>query len=78
MESRNGQRNQTARDSCADSSLKDTSSKACAAMYRTRQLPGGLGLIKGDPWQTEVNLYLKPRYVRAAKRELITQLGDFH
>ena len=76
MESRNGQRNQAARDSCADSCSKDTSSKACAAMYRTCQLPDGLGLVKEDPWQTKVNLCLKPRYVRAAKRELITQLDQ--
>ena len=29
-----------------------------------------------DPWQTKVNLCLKPRYVRAAKWELITQLDQ--
>nr|MDO8110675.1 hypothetical protein [Candidatus Sigynarchaeota archaeon] len=66
MESRRGQRNQTARDNRADSCSKGTGSKACAATYRTCQLLGGIGLIKEDPWQTKVNLCLKPRYVWAA------------
>ena len=76
MESRKGQRNQTARDNRADSCPKGTGSEACAATYRTCQLPGGIGLIKEDPWQTKVNLCLKPRYVGAAKWELITQLDQ--
>lgn len=76
MESQKGQRYQTARDNRADSCSKGTGSKACAATYRTRQLPGGIGLIKEGPWQTNVNLRLKPRYVRAAKWERITQLDQ--
>jgi hypothetical protein len=76
MESRKGQRNQTARDNRADSCSKGTGSKACAATYRICQLPGGVGLIMEDPWQTKVNLCLKPRYVRAAKWGLITQLDQ--
>ena len=71
MESRKGQRNQTARGNRADSCSKGTGSKACAATYRTCQLPGGVRLIKEDPWQTKVNLCLKPRYDRAAKWGLI-------
>jgi len=46
------------------------------ATYQTCQLPGGVGLIKEDPWQTKVNLCLKPRDVWAAKWELITQLDQ--
>jgi hypothetical protein len=76
MESRKGQRNQTARDNRADSCSKGTGSKAYAATYQTCQLLGGVGLIMEDPWQTRVNLCLKPRYVRAAKREQTTQLDQ--
>jgi hypothetical protein len=76
MESRIRQRNQTARGNRADSRSKGAGSKACAATYRTCQLPGGLGLTKKDSWQTKVNLYLKPRYVRAAKWGLMTQLDQ--
>jgi len=76
MESRKGQRNQIARDNRADSCSKGTGSKAYAATYRTCQLLGGVGLIKEDPWQTKVNLCLKPRYDQAAKWELITQLDQ--
>ena len=51
-------------------------SEACVATYCTCQLPGRVGLIKEDPWQTKVNLCLKPRNARAAKWELITQLDQ--
>ena len=67
MKSRNGQRSRTARGNRADSCSKGTGSKACTATYRNHQLPGGNGLTNEDPWQTKVNLCLKPRHIKAAK-----------
>ena len=61
---------QRARGTCGDSRPKDGGSKASAGMYRTRQLPVGVGLANRNPRLTNMNSWLKPREKRAAKGKL--------
>lgn len=74
VESRRRQQNQTVRGNGTDSCPKGTSSKACAAMYLTRWLPGGKGLTRKAHGKPMVNLRLKRRETEAAKMGDDTQL----
>ena len=61
---------QGASDTRGDSRPKDGGLKASAGMYRTRQLPVGVGLVSENPRLTNMNSWLKPREKRAAKGKL--------
>jgi len=61
---------QGARGNHGDCNSKGCNSKASMVMYRTRQFPIGVGLASINLRVIHMNLWLKPREKRAAKREL--------
>src|SRR6056297_535504 len=61
---------QGARGNHGDCNSKGCNSKASMVTYRTRQFPIGLGLASINLRVIHMNLWLKPREKRAAKREL--------